>query len=148
MELEVKIDQIYLTPKVIIYTKEMTQEVMDLVKRLSEHNIESLIGYRGDEILIIPTEEIYRIYAGEQKVYVKTLHEEAYLKARLYEIEEKFAGSSLVRISNSEIVNFKKVKSLDLSISGTISMKLESGEKTFVSRRYVDKIKKYLGIWG
>jgi DNA-binding LytR/AlgR family response regulator len=38
------------------------------------------------------------------------------------------------------------VKSLDLSIAGTITMKFDTGEKSFVSRRYVEKIKNYLGI--
>ena len=53
-----------------------------------------------------------------------------------------------VRISHLEIVNLKKVKNLDLSFVGTICMELSNGDMCYVSRRYVKKIKKVLGIWG
>ncbi len=54
--------------------------------------------------------------------------------------------NQFVRISNSEIVNLKKVKNFDLSITGTICVELANDTKTYVSRRYVSKIKKVLGI--
>jgi DNA-binding LytR/AlgR family response regulator len=68
------------------------------------------------------------------------------LKNRLYEIENKPPSKYFVRISNSEIVNFQKVKSLDLSLTGTITLKFKNGDKTYVSRRYVEKIKRHLGL--
>ena len=68
------------------------------------------------------------------------------LRSRLYELEERWKGTSIVRVSHSELVNFDKVKSLDLSITGTISLRLTNGESTYVSRRYMGKIKDYLGI--
>ena len=55
-------------------------------------------------------------------------------------------GSIFVRISNSEIVNLKKVRSIDLSFVGTICMEMTDGEVSYVSRRYVSKIKKILGL--
>jgi DNA-binding LytR/AlgR family response regulator len=63
----------------------------------------------------------------------------------LYELEERL-DNRFVRISNSEIVNLKKVKSLDLSFVGTICMELSNGEVSYVSRRYVSKMKKILGL--
>ena len=62
------------------------------------------------------------------------------------EAEERLDNSKFVRISNSEIVNLKKVKSLDLSFVGTICMELSNGTVSYVSRRYVSKIKKVLGL--
>lgn len=146
MDVEVKIDKNSLNPKVVIYTNEVTEEISELVKRLTDFNSQALVGYKEDEIIIIRLEDIYRIYSQGQKVKIQSKNEVANLKYRLYELDEKFAGTSLVRISNSEIVNFKKVKSLDFSISGTITLKLDTGEKSFVSRRYIDKIKNYIGI--
>lgn len=146
MEVEVRIDKSSQKPKMIIITSEMTTEITDLVKKLTEYNTHALIGYKNDEIIILHVEDIYRIYSQGQKVLVQTDKELANLKLRLYEVEERLIGTQLIRISNSEIVNFRKVKSLDLSISGTITLKFDSGEKSFVSRRYVEKIKNYLGI--
>lgn len=77
---------------------------------------------------------------------VQTKKAVANLKFRLYELEKRFAGTQLIRISNSEIVNLQKVESLDFSISGTITLKFDNGEKAFVSRRYIEKIKKYIGM--
>ena len=51
-----------------------------------------------------------------------------------------------MRISNSEIVNLKKVRGFDLSFAGTICVSLSDGSVTYVSRRYVSKIKQVLGI--
>lgn len=146
MEVEVRIDKSYVTPKIIVQTNEMTPEITEVVKRISDYSTQSLIGYRNDEIIILSLDDIYRIYAEDQKVMVQTQKETAQVRFRLYELEEKFAGTQLIRISNSEIVNFKKVKSLDLSISGTISLKFDTGERSFVSRRYVEKIKNIIGI--
>ncbi|MEE3451384.1 MAG: LytTR family DNA-binding domain-containing protein, partial [Acutalibacteraceae bacterium] len=68
------------------------------------------------------------------------------LRQRLYELEEQLNKYSFVRISNSEIINLKKVRNFDLSLSGTICVTLSDGTATYVSRRYVSKIKKVLGL--
>ena len=68
------------------------------------------------------------------------------LRMRLYEVEERFRRSSFVRISNSEIINLKTVRSFDLCLAGTIRVALKNGEAAYVSRRYVGKIKEALGM--
>ena len=68
------------------------------------------------------------------------------IRLRLYELEERLDDRKFVRISHSEIVNLKMVKSLDLSYVGTICMELSNGELCYVSRRYVSKIKRILGL--
>ena len=64
----------------------------------------------------------------------------------MYELEDRLDKNSFVRISNSEIINLKKVKGFDLSFTGTICVKMKNGRVTYVSRRYVSKIKQVLGI--
>lgn len=68
------------------------------------------------------------------------------LRSRLYELESQLDPKMFVRISNSEIVNAKKILRLDASITGTIGVYLEGNIKTFSSRRYVKKIKEIFGI--
>ena len=53
---------------------------------------------------------------------------------------------AFVRISNSEIINLKKVSGFDLSFVGTICVSLSNGTVTYASRRYVSKIKDLLGM--
>lgn len=54
--------------------------------------------------------------------------------------------SEEVQNPNSEIINLKKVKSFDLSFAGTVCVEFLNGTVTYVSRRYVPKIKKILGV--
>ena len=48
--------------------------------------------------------------------------------------------------SNSEIINLSHTKKFDLSLAGTICVSMSDGAITYVSRRYVPKIKQKLGI--
>ena len=53
---------------------------------------------------------------------------------------------AFIRISNSEIINFNKVKNIDFKIIGTIILNFKSGNKAYASRRYIPKIKEFLEI--
>ena len=90
--------------------------------------------------------DIFRIYTGNQKVYIQTLQGEYAIRYRLYELEEALDKKQFLRISNSEIVNVKKIRDIDLSIIGRICIRFLNNTQTYVSRRYIPKIKKSLGI--
>ena len=95
---------------------------------------------------ILSPDDIIRIYAAGGKTFASVKEKEYTLRQRLYELEEQLTKRSFVRISNSEIINLKKVRNFDLSISGTICVTLSDSTVTYVSRRYVSKIKQVLGI--
>ena len=101
---------------------------------------------RGYKVELLDPDHIVKIYAEDSKVFTQTDNGTYQIRLRLYEAEERLDNSKFVRISNSEIVNLKKVKSLDLSFVGTICMELSNGTVSYVSRRYVSKIKKVLGL--
>ena len=146
MEIEIKIDSTCNEPKVIILTDKMTEDVNDIIKKLSETPPKILTGFREDTVEILEQCEIFRAYASEGKVFAVTNDGIYTLRLRLYELEERLNSNKFVRISNSEIINLKKVKNFDLSFIGTICVTLLDGTVTYVSRRYVSKIKKVLGI--
>lgn len=146
MQVEIKIDSSYEEPKVIVLTASMTDEISAVVKKLSEDVPQVISGVRNDKVEVIEPQTIIRIYAASGKVFAVTEKGEYSLRLRLYELEERLDGSRFVRISNSEIINLQKVNCFDLSFTGTICVKLSGGATTYVSRRYVSKIKKILGI--
>ena len=146
MQVEIRIDSTVREPKVIVLTDRMTDEVNEIVRKISETEPTMLAGFREDTVTVLDPEEIYRIYAANGKVFAVTAKAEYSLRMRLYEVEERFRGSSFVRISNSEIINLKTVRSFDLSLAGTIRVALKNGEAAYVSRRYVAKIKEALGM--
>ena len=135
MEVEVRIDPEYKLPKVIVLTDKVTDEVNAIVSRLSE-----------EAPRIIDPDEIKRIYSSGGKVFAETADGEYTLRQRLYEMEERLDNSRFVRISNSEIINLQKVRCFDMNLVGTICVSFIDFGTTYVSRRYVTKIKKILGV--
>lgn len=146
MQIEIKLDENYREPKIIIMTDKMTDEVNDIVKKLSEEQPQLIAGFKDDSVQVIEPSSIYRVYAQSGKVFAETNKGNYLLRLRLYEAEERLEKFSFVRISNSDIINLKKVKSFDLSFAGTICITLSNDTVTYVSRRTVSKIKKLLGI--
>lgn len=146
MEVEIKIDDSRTEPKVIILTASVTEEIGRLAQRLSEKNPGIISGSKDEKLEVIGQEDMIRIYASGGKVFAVTEKGEYTVRLRLYEIEERLDPGFFVRISNSEIINLRKVKNFDLSFTGTICVEFAGGSVSYVSRRYVSKIKKVLGI--
>ena len=150
MQLSIKIDANYEEPETLITTARMTDEVNRIVDFINQADAVTTIfsGIKNDKVELLEQESLFRIYAEEGKVFAKTEYDLYQLRLRLYELEERLDDTLFVRISNSEIVNLKKVKNLDLSFVETICMELSNGDVSYVSRRYVSKIKRLLGLWG
>lgn len=148
MKLNINIDVETKEPEILITTAHMTEEVNRVVEFIGglDDGPTIISGIIEDKVELLDKETIVRIYAEAGKVFAKTERGCYQIRLRLYEVEKRLDNSNFVRISNSEIVNLKKVKSLDLSFVGTICMELFNGEVSYVSRRYVSQIKKVLGL--
>ena len=146
MQVEIKIDENCVEPKVIIITDKVTDEIKDILNTLSSKTPEVITGFYNDLAEILSPEDIIRIYAEGGKTFATVNKREYVLRQRLYELEEQLTKHSFVRISNSEIINLKKVRNFDLSLSGTICVTMSDNTSTYVSRRYVTKIKQVLGL--
>ncbi len=146
MQVEILLEDGCEQPHVVIYAKALTPDIQELAQRLTDLQPGRLVGYQGDQLFLLQPADIIRVYAEQQKVFAQTEGESYTLRLRLYEAEERLRGAHFLRVSNSELVNFQKVRSLDLSYSGTICMRLSGGIVSYVSRRYVSKIKQFLGI--
>jgi len=146
VKIEVKIESAYQEPKVIILTDRMTDEVNEIVRKLSDAVPQMIAGFQDEILKVLDQEDIFRIYTRNGKVFASTNNGEYSLRTRLYELEERLDRNNFVRISNSEIINLRKVKAFDLSLAGTILVSLLDGTITYVSRRYVSKIKQVLGV--
>ena len=146
MQVEIKIDTSCNETKVIIVTNKITDDVSELAKRISEQTPSVLVGFKDDNVSILDHAKIIRLYTANQKVYAVTKNGEYIIRLRLYELEQRLNSAEYVRISNSEIINLKEVDGFDLSYSGTICVKFCDNSTSYVSRRYVAKIKQILGM--
>lgn len=146
MRVEIKIDADCGETKVIVVTEKISDEINELVKRISEHVPAVLVGFSGEGASVLEHGKIFRFFSANRKVYAVTDAGEFTVKPRLHELEQRLPPSEFVRISNSEIINLKKIKNFDLSFTGTICVKFLDGSVSYVSRRYVSKIKRILGM--
>lgn len=146
MKTEIRIESGCTEPKIIIVTDKMTEEINRIVKLLDQDAPQIISGVRDDVTEILEQSDIIRIYAAAGKIFAVSEKGEYTLRKRLYELEELLDKTRFVRISNSEIINLKKAKSFDLSAAGTICVLLSNGSTAYVSRRYVSKIKRLLGM--
>lgn len=146
MKVDIKLDEHILEPRCVIETNQVTEEIVTIIEYLSDETSWQMLGLNQNCISVLKLADIIRIYSASGKVFAVTEKKEYTLRLRLYEVEEKLEGKSFVRISNSEIINIKKAKKFDLSITGTICVTLSDHSKSYVSRRYVKKIKKILGL--
>ena len=147
MKVEIRLQEGCPEPHIILVADHMTPELESLVKLLGQSPGSALTGFQGSQAVRLEPEHLLRLYASRGKVYaVASEGQEYVIKARLYELETRLTPEDFVRISNSELVNLRQVKGFDLSLAGTIRVTLSDGQTTYVSRRYVGKIKERLGL--
>lgn len=146
MKIKLDIKPEYKEIEVHICYKIENQEVKGLYASLRTILDDKLMAYHEDEKKMILCSNIIRVFSQNKNVYVTTKEGVYRLRERLYELEEKLDQSQFIRISNSEIVNIRKMERLDTSVTGTIHLYLNGGIDTYVSRRYVRTIKEKLGI--
>ena len=144
--MEIVIDENQIEPKIIIKTSKLTTEVENIMNIISQQNPSLISGIKDDKLEIIDENAIIAVFAQDGKVYADTKNGIYELKLRLYELENILDKTRFVRISKSEIINLKAVKNFDLSFTGTISVEMKNSKISYVSRRFVSKIKKILGV--
>lgn len=65
---------------------------------------------------------------------------------RLYELEDRLAGTEFVRASKQMLVNFDHVASIRPAVNARLQLMLDNGEAVAVSRQYAPVVKKKLGL--
>lgn len=141
MKISLKINEKYAVPEIHICGQENTAELRKLYHTVKEAVEENLVAYQEKEAVSIRCNDVIRVFSANKAVYLETADGQFKLRERLYEMEEKLDKTRFVRISNSEIVNLRKIKRMDTSMTGTIKMYLQGDIETYVSRRCVSKIK-------
>lgn len=147
MKVRARIEKVYETLEIQVCNKELNQQVKQLVEDISAFVNAGIAGTdsRGEKVML-PIRDILRFYTENQKVMAQDAKGVYSTQEKLYELDEKLDETQFFRISKSEIVNLKKIRRLDMSVTGTIKVILSDGTETYTSRRNVTKLKQCLGI--
>lgn len=126
--------------------REYTEEVKKVKETIEQAVNFTITGYTEQGAELVAADSIVRIFTEGQNVFAASEEKVFRLHKRLYELETILQERNFIRISNSEIVNTKKIIRLDTSVTGTIRIFLKGNMESYVSRRNVSRIKKALGI--
>jgi len=136
-------------PKLTVYIKnrernEDVEALIAAIQAFSDRKIPLIPAYFRESLVMLPQRQIIRLYIHNRKLMVQTSERLYEVKKPLREVEELLDVSRFVRISQSETINLRRVKSFDFSTVGTIGVELENGETTWVARRRVKDVKEAL----
>ena len=144
MKIKFDIQEKYTGPEIHLCDKEKSKELLSIHEILQDFLGTKIRVYKKQESKTLVPSGIVRVYSENKKVYIRTQDDSYEVRDRIYTLEEQLKEWGFVRISNSEIVNTQQIEKLDMSYIGTIKMYMKNGDETFVSRRYVKKIKEVL----
>lgn len=126
------------------HVKKITPEMQSMADDLQKSD-SLLWGYQYKTVKPLQFEEIIRIRTEASDVQVQTVSGTYKAKQRIYQLVE-LLPKKFIQISSGEIVNFEFIDHLELGGNGNIKLIMMNKEESYVSRRYVSKIKRRLGI--
>lgn len=134
---------------VIIQAKEWSDELEAIVRQLNNTKNKRIIGVTQDQSVLLDPTDIDFVYAEQRKVYATTItKQDIELKMKLYELEELLEPRHFTRFSKSVIGNIQHIQRFELAFNGNILIHFESGNKEYVSRKYVTSLKEKLSMGG
>lgn len=80
------------------------------------------------------------------RVYAYTESQVYEVHKKLYEIEQDYADTDLIRISKSAVVNVSRITYIRPMLNGKFEATLKNNEKIMISRQYVPALKKKLEL--
>jgi DNA-binding LytR/AlgR family response regulator len=106
----------------------------------------TISGKKGAKIYFLKPEDVFYFDTVDEKVFIYTSDCVYETNLKLYEIEERFIGSSIIRVSKSIVLNLIKIDYVSPLLNGRIEAVLQNGEKVIISRQYVPIFKNKLGL--
>ena len=146
MKVDISISPEIKDPFVVIHTKEMTDEIVSLAKDISEYTSGGkIIGNSEDKMIVLEADTISVIRVDNEKVFVVSEGVTYRVGKRMYELLEVL-GKEFMQVSKSAAINLSYLESVEPSFNGIMLLHMKSGEKEYISRKYVPGLRKYLGI--
>lgn len=88
--------------------------------------------------------DIYYIESVDKKTFVYLEKEVYHINLRLYQLKEKLQNFGFVQVSKSCLLNINVMKNIRPLLNSRMEATLNNGEKVYVSRKYLDEVKKAL----
>lgn len=105
----------------------------------------ALVGERDGATYRLDVDDVCYAETVDGKTFLYTADAVYQTPLKLYELEERLAGTEFVRASKQMLVNFDHVASIRPALNARLQLMLDNGEAVIVSRQYAPVIKRKLG---
>ena len=143
--MNVSIREGFSSVEVVIKCPKSTDEIQRLASLLQGYE-QRLSGMKDGQTFLIDRNDVFYFESVDKRCFIYTATDVYETALKLYEIEDRPVGNLFFRISKSQILNIKKIKSLCPEFGGRIEAVLENGEILMVSRQYAKSFKERLGL--
>ena len=106
----------------------------------------ALVGERDGATYRLDVDDVCCAETVDGKTFLYTADAVYQTPLKLYELEERLAGTEFVRASKQMLVNFDHVASIRPALNARLQLMLDNGEAVIVSRQYAPVIKRKLGL--
>ena len=106
----------------------------------------ALVGERDGATYRLDVDDVCYAETVDGKTFLYTADAVYQTPLKLYELEERLAGTEFVRASKQMLVNFDHVASIRPALNARLQLMLDNGEAVNVSRQYAPVIKRKLGL--
>ena len=131
--------------EIIIRCHVVDDDLMHLIYNFKDHK-EGITAYQQREIVKLSPKDIFYFESVDNSVFIYTQKQVFKSTAKLYILEEQLAETPFARISKNTILNLRKLQSVRPVKNARLEGTLLNGEKTVISRQYVQGIKRNLGV--
>ena len=148
MKVRIEIDDKYTEPTITLQTNEWSDELEEIVSIIKGKKRQRIFGIESEQTVLLDPDEIEFVYAEKRKVFARIGSRHVEVRMKLYEIEEILAPYHFMRFSKSVIGNLNHIERFELSFNGNLCVYFHSGNKEYISRKYVAGIRNKLEMGG
>ncbi|MFD1363639.1 LytTR family DNA-binding domain-containing protein [Lentibacillus salinarum] len=148
MKVNIDIDDKHMEPSITIQANEWSEELEEIVSLIKNSRRKRLFGIESDQTVLLDPNDIDFVYAENRKIFAAINRRSVEIKMKLYEVEEILAPYDFMRFSKSVIGNLNHIERFELSFNGNLCVYFHSGNKEYITRKYVAPIKNRLAMGG
>ncbi|GAB3797464.1 LytTR family DNA-binding domain-containing protein [Virgibacillus kimchii] len=141
MKINIDIDENYEKTQVTIQAKEWTPELEEVVNVINKKKQQRLFGIDEDQTVLLEPNKIDFIHAEKRKIYAVAKKRSFEIKMKLYEVEDLLTPHGFMRFSKSVIGNLHRIERFEVSFNNNLCVYFQSGNKEYITRKYVSAIK-------
>lgn len=145
MKVNIDISAEYREPFAVIHTDKVTEEIQRMIDIFSNSETPVTALQNEEDIVVLQPKDIYMVRVENGDTVIYGAKQKYRSRKRLYELASQL-GKQFMQISKTTLINLSYMDSIEPGFSGTLLLKLKNGDKDYVSRKYLPKFKKYLGL--